>query len=216
MVRQLACIALAIAALGSCSADEALPKAGEAAVEQATSRNTGKVLQVLAGGGYTYAEVQLGSGEKVWVAGQQIDTAPGRQITWGNFMVMREFNSRSLGRTFGEILFVESWGASGAKPVATAPHGSLPAPQLAGAGAGAPAGATSSGIVRSVIHSGGYSYVEVDREGGQRIWVAATETALKQGDKVQWQGTEMSNFTARSLGRTFEKIVFAQGLSVAK
>jgi hypothetical protein len=40
---------------------------------------------------------------------------------------------------------------------------------------------------------------------------------MKNGDKVQWTGgTQMSNFTARSINRTFEKIIFAQGVEVGK
>jgi hypothetical protein len=40
---------------------------------------------------------------------------------------------------------------------------------------------------------------------------------MKPGDKVQWQGdTEMSNFTAKSINRTFDKIIFASGVSVVK
>ena len=211
---RLASIALALATLGACSADDSLPGVAAAAAAQPASQNGGKVLQVLHGGGYTYAEVQTGSGDKVWVAGQQIEVKPGKDLQWGNFMVMREFNSRSLGRTFDEIVFVESWGASGAQPVATAPHGSLPAAQL---GSAAPAaGPTASGVVKSVQNAGGYSYIEVDRGGGQVIWVAAVETPMKAGDKLQWQGTEMSNFTARSIGRTFDKIVFAQGVTVGR
>ncbi|MBC5765730.1 hypothetical protein H8R02_14775 [Ramlibacter sp. GTP1] len=204
-------IAIALCALGACSAEDAVPLGSNANAAQPASPNSGKVLQVMHGGGYSYAEVQLASGDKVWVAGQQIDVKPGKQVQWGNYMVMRDFNSRSLGRTFPEILFVESWGANGAQPVATAPHGSLPQAQLGAAPLAA--GAMDSGVVKSVQNAGGYSYIEVDR-GGQVVWVAAVETALKKGDKVQWQGTEMSNFTARSINRTFDKIVFAQGVTV--
>jgi hypothetical protein len=208
-------LALALATLGACTAQDSLPVGSAALAAQPAPRNSGKVLQVLQGGGYTYVEVQQGSGDKVWVAGQQIDIQPGKEVQWGNAMVMRDFNSRSLGRSFPEILFVETWGAEGAAPVATAPHGNLPAPQLAAPTSAPSGGPGATGVVRSVVNSGGYSYIEVD-SGGQVVWVAAVEMALKKGDKVQWQGTEMSNFTARSIGRTFDKIVFAQGVDVVR
>ena len=185
------------------------------AAQQAPAANAGKVLQSQNGGGYTYAEVETGAGQKVWIAGSQIEVKPGTQVQWGNFAVMRNFEAKSLGRSFPEILFVDRWGPVGQVAKAVAPHGTFPNPQAAEAG-GATAGATAGGTVKSVTNAGGYSYIEVD-QGGQTVWVAATETPMKKGDKVEWQGaSQMSNFTARSLGRTFDKIIFAQAVAVAK
>lgn len=179
--------------------------------QQAPARNIGKVVQSQNGGGYTYAEVETAAGQKVWIAGSQIDAKPGTQVQWGNFALMRNFEAKSLGgRTFPEILFVDRWGPVGQAAKAVAPHGSFPSPQAAEAGAGPAAG----GTVRSVTNAGGYSYIEVE-QGGQTVWVAATETPVKKGDKVEWQGaSQMSNFTARSIGRTFDKILFVQSVAV--
>lgn len=176
------------------------------------ARNIGKVVQSQNGGGYTYAEVETAAGQKVWIAGSQIDVKPGTQVQWGNFALMRNFEAKSLGgRSFPEILFVDRWGPVGQTAKAVAPHGTFPNPQAADAGA---AGPTAGGTVKSVTHAGGYSYIEVD-QGGQTVWVAATETPMKKGDKVEWQGaSQMSNFTARSIGRTFEKILFVQSVAV--
>jgi hypothetical protein len=171
--------------------------------------NTGKVLQVKQGGGYTYAEVQTSAGKKTWIAGSQIDIKPGATVEWGDSMVMHDFNAKSLNRTFPEILFVNSWGPAGAAQVATAVHGTLPPPA-----APAAAGTGGSGVVKSVVNSAGYTYIEVDR-AGKTQWVATTETPMKAGDKVQWQGdTEMINFTAKSLARTFDKITFASSVTI--
>ena len=170
------------------------------------------MLQSQNGGGYTYAEIATASGQKVWIAGSQIDVKPGTEVQWGNYAVMRDFEAKSLGRKFPEILFVDRWGPVGQVAKAVTPHGSFPAPQAAGATQGGPAAA--GGTVKSVTNAGGYSYIEVD-QGGKTVWVAANETPMKQGDKVQWQGaSEMRNFTARSLGRTFDQILFAQSVAV--
>lgn len=186
----------------------------------APARNVGKVVQLQNGGGYTYAEVETGTGQKVWIAGSQIDVKPGSEVQWGNFSVMRNFEAKSLGRSFPEILFVDRWGPVGQQVTATAPHGSFPNPQAAGAaaapGAGAAPAMSAGGTVKSVTNAGGYSYVEVDQGNGQTVWVAATETPMKKGDKVRWEGgSTMSNFTARSLNRTFDSIIFAQSIAVA-
>ena len=188
---------------------------GPAAAPSA-SHNVGKVVQMQNGGGYTYAEVEMKSGQKVWIAGSQIDVKPGTEVQWGNYALMRNFEAKSLGRSFPEILFVDRWSVAGQAPVAVAPHGTFPNPQAA-AGAGAAGGPAAGGTVKSVTNAGGYSYIEVDLGGGRSTWVAAMETPMKAGDRVRWQGgTEMSNFTARSLGRTFDRIVFAQEVTVGR
>jgi hypothetical protein len=233
--RPLAIAAAVLALLGACSQKEsasapaapATPTAqsapaqsasdifstGPAPAAQAPAGNAGKVLQTKNGGGYTYAEVQTAAGQKVWIAGSQIDVKPGTEVQWGNYALMRNFEAKSLGRSFPEILFVDQWGPVGAAPTATAAHGSFPSPQAAG-GAAAP-GTSAGGTVKSVTHAGGYSYIEVDQGNGSTVWVAANETPMKKGDKVRWEGgSTMRNFTARSLGRTFESIIFAQSVAV--
>ena len=235
MFRSVLIAAAALAVLGGCgkkepdAASAAAPAAAAvtaaqapsnaifsaAPAQQAPARNIGKVLQVQDGGGYTYAEVQTAAGQKVWIAGSQIDARPGTEVQWGNFAVMRNFEARSIGKSFPEILFVDRWGPVGQAAKAVAPHGTFPQPQAAAAGAAA-AGSGAGGTVKSVTNAGGYSYIEVD-QGGQTVWVAATETPMKKGDKVEWQGaSQMSNFTARSLNRTFDKIIFAQSVAVTK
>jgi hypothetical protein len=122
---------------------------------------------------------------------------------------MQNFTAKSLNKTFPEILFVNRWNPAGAAPVATAPHGTFPQPPAPGSAA-----MDDAGVVKSVMTGGGYSYIEVDRNGST-VWVAASETPMKPGDKVQWSGgTEMSNFTAKSIGRTFDKIIFASAVNV--
>lgn len=210
--------ALAIASAASaCSSDQSAPAAiaplaqSAMGAPAAAAANSGKVLQVQNGGGYTYAEVRTSTGKQVWIAGAQLDIKPGATVQWGDYAVMRNFEAKSLKRTFAEILFVNSWGAAGAAAVATGPHGDFPRPPAPGA-----APVSDSGVLKSVVNGGGYSYLEVDR-GGKTVWVAAMQTPMKPGDKVQWQGdTEMSNFTAKSIGRTFDKIIFASGVSVVK
>ena len=236
MFRSALIAAAALAVLGGCgkkesdAASAAAPAAAPvtaaqapsnaifsaAPAQQAPARNIGKVLQTQDGGGYTYAEVQTAAGQKVWIAGSQIDARPGTEVQWGNFAVMRNFEARSIGKSFPEILFVDRWGPVGQAAKAVALHGTFPQPQAAAAAGAAAAGSGAGGTVRSVTNAGGYSYIEVD-QGGQTVWVAVTETPMKKGDKVEWQGgSQMSNFTARSLNRTFEKIIFAQSVAVTK
>ncbi len=204
--------------LGACSRQQEPPAASAVAAAASApptaaaqpSANAGKALQVMQAGAYTYAEVDW-RGQRVWIAGTQIDLKPGDEVHWGPAAVMRNFEAKSLGRTFDQILFVTSWGRPGAAQVTTHAHGSPPAAPAAAAGDGA-----GGGIVKSVADAGGYSYIEVDR-GGSTVWVAAMQTPMKPGDRIEWQGgSEMRNFTAKSLGRSFDRVVFASAVAVVR
>ena len=59
-----------------------------------------------------------------------------------------------------------------------------------------------------------YTYILVKRDDGTQDWAAVLRTPLKQGQRVSvskeiW----MSNFQSKSLGRTFDKILFGRLLS---
>ena len=209
--------------LSACSKNEepAKPAAANATAAQ-PAPNTGKVIQLLEGGGYNYAEVDTGNGKRIWIAGGPIKIKVGETLEWGEHMVMHNFASRTLNRTFEEILFVNAWGPVGSVTVAMAPHKVAPG-QLQGQGqaqrpqqnmAGAPG--ADSGSVKSVTNAGGYSYLEIV-QGSKTVWLAVTETQVKAGDKVTWSnGMVMRNFNAKSLGRTFDEIIFAGGVAVVQ
>lgn len=201
------------------SAAPAAP-AAPVAVSAATP-NSGKILQLEQGGGYSYAEVETPSGEKVWIAGGQIPVQVGDTVQWGDSAVMNNFTSKSLGRTFDKILFVNAWGPAGAALTGVAPHGTQqmagghpPMGQMAAAAPAAAADPASTGKVKEVLSGGGYIYLDVEQAGGS-VWVAAPMTTAKVGDTVSWSdGMVMTNFTSSSLNRKFDRIVFAGGVKV--
>jgi hypothetical protein len=228
--------------LSACSKKEEVASAiAPPSAAAAAAPNSGKILQIQQSGSYTYAEVE-GSGGKVWIAGGPLSAKPGDIVQWGDYAMMKNFHSKTLDRDFAEILFVNSWGPQGAIPAQVAPHGGMPAqaaPHGAMAGgmpgampsampAGHPAvastapmaqpaaGGSEQGSVKSVTVAAGYTYLEVD-QGGSVVWVAAPETPIKAGDKVRWgPGPVMQNFTSKSLGRTFDSIVFASQVEVVR
>jgi hypothetical protein len=70
-----------------------------------------------------------------------------------------------------------------------------------------------SGRVVQTIDSGGYSYVLVKKKDGSKIWVAAPQMKLSVGEQVTFQGgMEMINFPSTTLKRTFDKVIFSNGL----
>ena len=69
-----------------------------------------------------------------------------------------------------------------------------------------------SGKVAETFDSGGYTYVVVEK-AGQRVWVASRPVKVAIGQEVTFKsGHVIRNFKSNTLGRTFDAIVFTQGL----
>jgi len=157
----------------------------------------GVAANVIHSGGYTYVEVSE-KGKSTWIAGGQSPIKPGQEIYWGDAAVMNNFTSKSLDRTFPEILFVAKFITQRPAP---------PAPVASKA---------SKGKVISSKTAAGYSYIEV-QTGNEVIWIAAPEASVKANDNVSWNGaTKMSNFTSKSLDKTFAEIFFVASVSVTQ
>jgi len=152
--------------------------------------NRGRVISATVAGRYAYLELEVRGG-RVWLATTPVEVRPGDEVGWGNFAPMNDFTSEALGRTFEQILFVSNVFPLNAR-------------------------ASSEGLVVSVQAAGGYSYVEVEREGGN-LWLATPETALDAGDRIRWaKGSPMRDFVSEPLGRTFPEIAFTAGVSVVE
>jgi len=91
-------------------------------------------------------------------------------------------------------------------------------PLQASAGAGMGGGSDQamqgvSGKVVETMNSGGYTYVLVEK-GGAKTWVALPQSAITVGNEIACKpGMEMNNFKSTSLNRSFESIVFSEGLA---
>ena len=153
------------------------------------------MLSVIQVPGYTYVEVR-NNGRNLWLAGNPIEIAEGDIISWTDAAMMRNFESKALGRTFEELMFVSAMykGANGAPQAAANPN---------------------SGVVKATESAAGYTYIQLETETGQVVWLATPETDMAVGTHVSWQGgSKMTNFTSSSLDRTFDEILFVQGISV--
>ncbi len=67
---------------------------------------TGSVTSVTTTGGYAYLEVADGSGRRTWLAVPEVPVSEGEIIEYQRTPPLRNFQSKSLNRTFGEIMFV--------------------------------------------------------------------------------------------------------------
>ncbi len=107
------------------------PATAEAAVPAAIQENPAPALETISGtvvetfdsGGYTYIQLDKG-GEKVWAAIGQAKVAVGDKITLNGGPAMHDFHSKTLDRTFPEIIF--SSGLAGGNSAAKAdPHAGM-------------------------------------------------------------------------------------------
>jgi ribosomal protein S17 len=71
-----------------------------------------------------------------------------------------------------------------------------------------------SGLVQSSRDVSNYTYLEIQGKNSV-FWAAVPQTAIKKGDTVELVNpTIMQNFEAKTLGRKFDKIIFAGGVMV--
>jgi hypothetical protein len=69
--------------------------------------NEGKVLSTLDAPGYTYMEL-ANTEKRFWIAAPTTRVKAGDRVRFERSLVMKNFNSKTLNRTFDEIIFVNS------------------------------------------------------------------------------------------------------------
>ena len=75
---------------------------------------------------------------------------------------------------------------------------------------------SQEGTVVSAINIPQFTYLEV-KQGDQTRWLAASTTAAKKGDVIQFDnGSTLHNFTSKALSRTFPVITFVNRVTVVK
>jgi len=188
--------------------------AEQAAAPVILGSNQGRVLSSVQVAGYTYVEAETDRGI-IWLAGSPTEVAVGEIISWSQAAVMKNFTSKTLDRTFDEILFVPSFikasdaGATGAEPHAgitgADPHAAAPQSQ----------GAPEQGKVLSAKSVSGYTYLEIEQSDGAKLWLASPSTTAEAGQSVSWVGgSVMYNFASKTLEKTFPEILFVGGVNI--
>jgi len=66
--------------------------------------STGMVIETIDSSGYTYMLIDSGAGKK-WVAIPESKVTEGEKVTYKDGMVMKDFSSKTLNRTFDSIIF---------------------------------------------------------------------------------------------------------------
>lgn len=98
------------------------PAAHEAVTSPQEGVISGKVLETMNSGGYTYLQVETSKGQQ-WVAIPESKVTVGDKVACYEGMVMPNFTSKSLNKTFEAIIFSSGLVGGGEKAGATNPHG---------------------------------------------------------------------------------------------
>ena len=170
-------VSFLIAAVGQVRAAETAKPAAQ---------QSGKVLEVLQAGSYTYVQLDTGK-EKVWLAGPTSQVKPGERVAFLPGMPMTGFESKTLRRTFDLVYFVGSIDREGAEPAKDAvPPGH---PQTApGAGGTVTAKMDFSKITKP---AGGKTVAEIIKEKKQL-----------SGKKIAVRG-KVVKFSAEIMGKNW-------------
>ena len=83
---------------------------------------TGKVLETMNAGGYTYVHVDNGT-EKIWAAAPQFEAKVGEKVTVPEGMPMKDYESKTLNRKFDVVYFVGAIGKGDQPPAPPAATG---------------------------------------------------------------------------------------------
>jgi len=116
--------------------------------------------------------------------------------------------SEAVGAGTGAPIGAGTIAPSGAGNIAPMRAGQPAAPGAGATPAGKPAAATTRGKVLETMNAANYTYARVETPAGEQ-WIAGPHTPLKVGDTIEWPGgDEMKGFASKTLGRTFDSILF--------
>lgn len=161
--------------------------------QQRTAANEihGKVTEILEVSGYTYAEVDTGTG-KVWGAGPTTAMKIGDMIGFSTRMPMENFHSKALARDFSIVYFIDRFitakeAATGEAVDIVSPHGQITQAQTA---------KTVEGIKKV--------------EGGNTIAEIYTQKQDLAGKTVRVRG-QVTKFTPGIMGKNWLHILDSSG-----
>ena len=215
----LCCSLVLVIGLTACSKDKpeeqastAQPAQQQAAPEAAIPAGlapvpmTGKVLETMDSAGYTYINVETETGEK-WIAVNQSAVEVGEEVTFMDGMVMQNFFSKSLDRTFPEIVFSSGLVGKGATPPGMPPAGTgadsfSQALSSEGTAVAPAAGEMVTGSKKAVVE---FAEIKVDKAPGENSYTVAeifSKATELNGQTIVVKGKVMK-VSPRIMGRNW-------------
>jgi len=142
---------LALFLATGCQQEQPAPAKQETAPEAqapAAAGKSGTVVETMNAAGYTYVQVDTGT-EKIWAAAPEFKVAVGDAVVVPEGMAMPNYESKTLGRTFDMIYFVDQVLIGGEMPATAAAEGDMPDGHPKVAGDAGSAGVDLKGIAKA-------------------------------------------------------------------
>ena len=163
--------------------------------QYARAEISGKVVDTMNSGGYTYIQLDDGTGT-VWAAIPQTTVDLGTEGTITG-SIMKNFPSSTLDRTFDAIIFSDGIQAAAIDNPTNADILESPASYDR---------VVVSGTVNQTMDTSSYTYIELD-DGTGLIWAAVSQTEIAIGDNVTVSGGAQSGFESTTVDMTFPVLV---------
>ena len=163
--------------------------------EYSRAEISGKVVETMNSGGYTYVQLDDGTGT-AWAAVPQTTVSVGTEGTVTG-SIMKDFPSSTLGRTFAAIIFSDGIQTAAIVNPTNADILETPASYY---------NVVISGTVNQTMGTSGYTYIEID-DGTGLIWAAVSQTEIAIGDNVTVSGGAQSGFESTTLNTTFDVLI---------
>ena len=164
----------------------------------APSATNGKVLEMavpppgMDASGYTYVKLQTVDGKEIWAAGPKTDLQVGETVALQGGSVMQNFSSKTLERTFDEIIFASGFlRGDGAQTVSTpagASSGASFTEAVQSAGADAAQGGASSGSSGAVVPFADLKVPKAEGANAYTVGEVFTKSAELDTKKVLVKG----------------------------
>jgi hypothetical protein len=189
----------------------AMPKAGQAL---SGPTGSGTVVETMNAAGYTYVLVAT-DGSESWIAVPETQVTEGSTIQYYQGMVMQNFVSKTLDRTFESIIFSPGL-ADGSEPAGPAAEGDSFAAAIAKENSGAVRPATapppqvSGGSVGAVVPFSDISVEKATGSDGYNVEEIFSKAGELNGSKVQVRG-KVVKFSPMIMGKNWIHIQDGSG-----
>lgn len=172
-----------------------------------TQGTTGTVIETMNSSGYTYMLIESGA-EKNWVAIPETKIEKGAEVTYNSGMVMKNFDSKTLNRTFESIIFSSGLIGEKAAPV----HGAATDDSFAAAvkteqtkvDVSAPATATgaSGGSTGAIAPYQEITVAKSEAANGYSVEEIFSQAKKLNGQKITLRGV-VTKVSANIMGRNW-------------
>lgn len=159
---------------------------------------SGKVTETMDAGGYTYVLVDKGT-NKVWAAATKFQVKQGDRVTVPESMPMKDFESKSLNRTFPVIYFAGSITVNNGKPGAETLPGGHPPIGVSRAGE-LPVGHPAVSVQQSLPQLD-FSSLTLPK-GGKTVAEIYASSAKLEGQSVKLRG-KVTKYNTRIMGKNW-------------